>query len=198
MQVKFIQCVGDQVSAYIDDLARLRITVFKEFPYLYEGSYVYEQNYLSIYTQSKKSLVILAVHNDQVIGTSTCIPMQDESKEFQSCFIEKNIDMTKVFYFGESIILKEFRGQKIGHQFFKLREQHAQEHMPGLNYTSFCAVDRKQDHPLRPANYKPLDSFWQRMGYEKQNEMKVYYKWKDIDKEHEDSKAMTVWLKQWS
>ncbi len=28
---------GSQIAPYIDELAQLRITVFREFPYLYDG-----------------------------------------------------------------------------------------------------------------------------------------------------------------
>jgi hypothetical protein len=33
----------------VQDLAQLRITVFREFPYLYDGDLAYEQNYLRTY-----------------------------------------------------------------------------------------------------------------------------------------------------
>ena len=34
---------GDQIDAALDDLARLRIAVFRAFPYLYHGDMEYER-----------------------------------------------------------------------------------------------------------------------------------------------------------
>ena len=197
MNIEFKKFVGNEISPHINDLAKLRITVFREFPYLYEGSFDYERDYLRTYQNSKGSLIVLAFLDEQVIGATTCIPMVDESDEFYKSFLDRNIDINKVFYFGESIILKEYRGNKIGHKFFEFRETYAQEQIKNLEYTTFCAVDRSNDHPLKPSNYRPLDNFWKRMGYLKQDEMKVFYPWKDIDKDSEDIKSMTIWVKKW-
>lgn len=50
MQIKIVH--GTAVTPYIADLARLRIEVFRAFPYLYEGSEDYEVSYLATYAQS--------------------------------------------------------------------------------------------------------------------------------------------------
>ena len=40
----------------LDPLAALRIAVFREWPYLYEGSSEYEKKYLDTYLRSARSL----------------------------------------------------------------------------------------------------------------------------------------------
>jgi len=47
----------------IPKLAELRIKVFHDFPYLYEGSLDYEKNYLKIYTESSRSGVLVDCHD---------------------------------------------------------------------------------------------------------------------------------------
>ena len=42
--------VGRQVQPYIQELARLRIEIFRDFPYLYEGDLDYEAQYLQTYS----------------------------------------------------------------------------------------------------------------------------------------------------
>ena len=37
---------GADVRTVLDDVARLRISVFRDFPYLYDGSLDYERDYL--------------------------------------------------------------------------------------------------------------------------------------------------------
>lgn len=188
---------GPEIQAYIEPLAELRLTVFNEFPYLYKGSLDYEMKYLGTYVKSKNSLTILAKKNDKVIGASTCIPLIDEVREIQQPYLDAGLDVSKICYFGESIILKEYRGQKVGSDFFKIREEHAQSVIRGLQRTSFCAVIRQESHPLKPKTYKSLDSFWARNGYQAFPKMKVQFKWLDVDKEQEDYKDLLVWMKSW-
>ena len=68
-----------------------------------------------------------------------------------------------VFYCAESVLQERYRGQGVGHRFFDLREAHARA--LGFSWSVFCAVIRPQQHPLRPAGYRPLDPFWRRRGY---------------------------------
>ncbi|HBC32969.1 MAG TPA: GNAT family N-acetyltransferase, partial [Marinobacter adhaerens] len=53
-----------------------------------------------------------------------------------------------------------------------------------------------QDHPLRPADYQPLDSFWHNRGYRKVPELTTTYAWKDVDQAAETAKPMTFWLRR--
>ena len=99
---------GEAVEPWIADLARLRIAVFRDFPYLYDGTAEYEENYLQTYVRSQDSIVVLALDGDQVIGASTGLPMQDETAEFQQPFIDQGYDPAKVFYCAESVLLKEY------------------------------------------------------------------------------------------
>ena len=38
---------GNAVGEVLDDLARLRIAVFRDWPYLYDGDVAYERDYLT-------------------------------------------------------------------------------------------------------------------------------------------------------
>lgn len=196
-KLKYKLVKGSDIKEYIEDIARLRITVFKEFPYLYDGDLEYEEDYLSVYLSSKRSLIILVYDNDLCIGASTCIPMEDEKLAFQEPLMAEGFDISKVFYFGESIILKEYRGQKIGQKFFNLREKHSKEQIKGLEYIVFCSVSREEYHPLRPASYRSLNQFWNRIGYKELDNLAVSFAWKDIDKSEEDFKVMKFWGRSW-
>lgn len=195
--MEFIKVHGNDVKKYIKPLAQLRIEIFKEFPYLYEGSLRYEEVYLQVYTQSKESLVVIAKDENRFVGASTCIPLEYEDTAFQKPFLKKGIDLAKVFYFGESILLPEYRGQGIGHKFFDLREEHALKTRPDTDITTFCAVVRPKDHPLRPEKYHPHNKFWEKRGYTEQVDLKTKFPWKDIGEEEESLKPMQFWTKLW-
>lgn len=76
-----------ELHEYLLDLAHLRIEVFREFPYLYNGNLDYEKNYLATYLQCPQSVVLLALNGAEVIGASTGIPLTEENKDFQQPFL---------------------------------------------------------------------------------------------------------------
>jgi len=186
---------GRGIEKYLHDLATLRIEVFREFPYLYDGSLEYEKRYLETYIRSDQSIAVLVLDGDTVVGASTGLPMADETEEFQRPFKENVYNVDTIFYCGESILKKKYRGRGLYRSMFEGREQHATD--PG-NFSTicFCAVQRSDDHPLRPENYQPLDPVWEKFGYRKQPELTTKYHWKDINEESESDKTMVFWVKE--
>ena len=49
---------GEALEAALDDVARLRIAVFRKWPYLYDGTLEYERNYLTTYRDNPGALLI--------------------------------------------------------------------------------------------------------------------------------------------
>ena len=136
----------------------------------------------------------MAFAGAEVVGASTAIPMQFEEAGFQQPFVEQGYDPARIFYCAESVLRPDFRGQGLGVRFFAEREAHASE-VGDFDYYCFCSVVRPQDHPLRPAGYQPLDTFWQKRGYSKHPELAASYSWKDIDEPASTSKRLEFWLK---
>ncbi len=186
--------VGPEINTYITALAKLRIEVFRDYPYLYDGTMAYETSYLETYSNAPESLFVVVFVDDQVVGVSTGVPMEQETAEFKQPFIDHGYDPTKIFYFGESVLKQAYRGQGLGVKFFQEREAYAQS-LKRFDYTTFCAVDRPLDHPRRPADYIPLDQFWANRGYEKRPELQTYYSWRDLDEQTDSPKPMTFWMK---
>lgn len=191
----FKRVSGAGIAPYVEDLARLRIEVFREFPYLYDGDADYERNYLQTYVKSPRSLAVLVFDGAELIGASTGLPMADETAEFQKPFVEHGYDIDKVFYCGESVLRKAYRGRGIYKHLFQAREQHAAS-LPGIELCTFCGVRRPADHPRRPPDYVPLDAIWQRFGYAEHAELQTQYSWKDVDQEEATPKTMRFWIKQ--
>jgi GNAT superfamily N-acetyltransferase len=185
---------GAALQHFIPELARLRIEVFRDFPYCYDGDLGYEEKYLQTYIQCLESVIVLAFDGDKIIGASTAIPMKYETDEVKKPFIEQGYQPDEVFYCGESVLNKQYRGLGLGVRFFEEREAHAAE-LGGFKHICFCCVERPIDHPRRSADYVPLDTFWNKRGYFKHPELKTTYTWKDLDETHETPKPMTFWLK---
>ncbi|MCB0378965.1 MAG: GNAT family N-acetyltransferase [Bdellovibrionales bacterium] len=199
MSVVEYQCfLGPGIEPWIEELAKLRIQVFREFPYCYEGDMDNETRYLSTYLKTPNIHLILAFQDKKLIGASTSLPLLDEEEAIQKPFLEKGFKLDRVYYFGESVILSEARGQGTGHEFFRQREEQAKKMIPDLEWTSFCGVNRPETHPLKPQNYRNLHEFWQRMGYEPRPDMQARLEWKDLGDDHKSEKTLTFWLKKWS
>jgi GNAT superfamily N-acetyltransferase len=174
-------------------VARLRIEVFRAFPYLYDGDADYEERYLETYARAADSLWVLALDGERVVGASTGLPLADEGSGFQQPFIEHGIDPARVFYFGESVLLPEYRGQGIGHAFFDARETHALS-LGHFDWTAFAAVDRDPDDPRRPEGHRDNDAFWSKRGYVRQPGMHFDLSWKELGETNESHKRLTYWL----
>ena len=185
---------SEEIKTVFEDLANLRITVFRDYPYLYEGTLEYEKEYLQTYVKSKKSFLFTVFADDKMVGATTCIPLADETEEVKKPFIEAGMDINTIFYFGESILLPQFRGLGIGNRFFEEREAHAQR-FGTFKMTCFCAVERPENHPLKPKSYAPLNNFWIKRGYQKEISLQSKFDWLDINDTTSTLKSMTYWTK---
>jgi len=184
---------GAAVLPHLDDVAALRIAVFRDWPYLYDGDAGYEREYLAAYARSPNSVVVLARAGDVVVGASTGIPLAEDSAEFQAPFPERGIEVAKVFYCGESVLLPAHRGRGIGHAFFDAREAHARK-LGGFAWTAFAAVDRDDADPRRPAGHRGNEAFWGKRGYVRQPDMRLRLHWNEAgigEMEH----PLTFWLR---
>lgn len=177
--------------------AQLRIEVFRDFPYLYEGSFEYESEYLKIYLESERSLFVAVWDQAHLVGLSSAIPLQDENESVKVPFVKAGYNLSDIFYFGESVLLKKYRGLGLGNVFFDEREKGARA-AGHFDKTCFCAVERPGDHPLRPKEYKPLHEFWKKRGYSLRPELRTHFSWKDVGESQETAKPMTFWMKEWS
>lgn len=182
------------MADWFEAVARLRVQIFRDFPYLYEGDADYEKHYLASYARSAGSVLVLALAGDQVVGASTGLPLGDADAAFQEPFLARGVPVDEVFYCGESVLLPAFRGQGLGHRFFDEREAHARS-LGGIHWTSFASVDRAQDDPRRPLDYRGNDRFWSRRGYVRQPDMKVRLPWKQVGQAHESEQTLTMWLR---
>jgi GNAT superfamily N-acetyltransferase len=173
---------GAAIGPFIPDAARLRIAVFRDWPYLYEGDDVYERDYLRTYRDNPDSLFVIARAGGEVIGLSTGIPLQAETGEVKAPFLAEGINPATVFYFGESVLLPDWRGRGLGVRFFEERERYARS-LPGIRHAAFCAVE-----------YVPLDSFWAKRGFAK-TALRTGFTWQEIGEAEASLKQLTFWMK---
>lgn len=192
MTVKTKVLTGNALADALDDVARLRIEVFRDWPYLYDGDTDYEQDYLSAY-RSAGAIVVAAMDGDRIVGAATGAPMADHAADFAAAFAARAEPLSDIFYCAESVLLPQYRGHGIGHAFFDAREDHARR--LGATWCAFCSVIRPADHPARPADYRPLDGFWRKRGYEPLPGVIASFAWKDHGEAEETEKQLQFWMR---
>lgn len=193
-ELAFISRRGEEIKAVFEDLAKLRITVFRDFPYLYEGSVEYEKEYLATYTRSARSFLFGVYKGEKMVGATTCIPLSDEESEICKPFEDAGMAIERIFYFGESILLPEFRGRGLGHRFFDEREAHARS-FGTYQKAAFLSVERDSRHPAKPQNYRSNEAFWKKRGYSKKPAIRATLEWPDVGEVEASPKKLVCWMK---
>lgn len=188
--------VGTAAAPIINLAATLRIHVFRDWPYLYDGDMDYERDYLQRYVNCPRAVIALAYDGERPVGATTGLPLSDAAEEMQRPFQRAGQAVDDYFYCGESVVLPEARGHRLGHLFFDLREAHAQT--LGLTHSTFCAVDRPPDHPARPRAARTNDAFWTGRGYQRHPQWQCEYHWKDLGDDQETRKTLTFWSRRLS
>jgi len=184
---------GPVLDAALDGVARLRIAVFRDWPYLYDGSLDYERDYLAPYRNNDRAVVAGAFDGDQLVGAATGTPMEDHADDFAQAFATSGLSLSDIFYCAESVLLPAYRGQGVGHRFFDIRE--AKAAALGRRHVAFCRVERPVDHPAHPADYRPLDGFWRARGYAPLPGAVASFRWKDLGDSHETPKPLQFWIR---
>jgi GNAT superfamily N-acetyltransferase len=194
MTVSIRPLTGKDLGAALPAVARLRIAVFRDWPYLYDGSLAYEEKYLARLATARGAIIVPACDNDEIVGCATAAPLAQVEADFAQPFREHGFDVGRIFYCGESVLLPAYRGRGIGHAFFDHREAQARA-QGGFTHIAFCGVVRPDGHPLRPKDHVPLDAFWQKRGYAKAEGLRCRFSWKDVDHPAETAKPMQFWMR---
>jgi GNAT superfamily N-acetyltransferase len=194
MSIRVEAITGEGLRSRLADLARLRIEVFFDFPYLYDGDPDYEAKYLAALGASPNAIIAGAFDGDVIVGAATGAPLADQAPEIVAPFHAQRLHVPDYFYFGESVLKRGYRGKGIGVKFFELRE--AQARRVGAKTCVFCSVIRSSDHPSRPVDYVPLDSFWTHRGYAPVPGLQCQISWKELGAMDETPKPMQFWQKR--
>lgn len=156
--------IGSSIQPYLNSIARLRLEVFRDFPYLYESTLENEIAVVQAHIRCPDAIAVLVFDGSTVVGVSTGIPAEQKEAEFQKVLADHEIAPARAFYFSESVLLKQYRGRGVGHHFYDLREEHV-KNLKTYDSICFFTVPRANNDPERPADYLPLSEFWTKRGY---------------------------------
>lgn len=184
---------GKEVQQVIGELASLRLGVFREYPYLYDGNLDEELEYLSRYVELKDSFVYMIFDKGAAVGATTATPLIEEYEKFQEPYANVGINPNDVFYFGEAMLLPDYRGMGLYKNFMQERQSVARQY--GAKLCSFLSVKRPENHPLRPKDYQDLKSIWTYYGFVEHPEIAPSFAWQDVLQAEKTEKTFSAWLK---
>ncbi len=185
---------GPALKTYLHSIAKLRVDVFREYPYMEEPNLNQETLELKKYLMSKESIGVLIFDNTTLVGVSLGLPLSLAREEVRKPFFDHFGDISSYFYFGESALLKHYRNRGIGHHFFDMREAHVRQLK---KYKHICFFDpvRPEFDRFKPADYLPLHDFWRKRGYVHCPDLHCRLTWKELHEQEPTEKLLSFWIK---
>ncbi|MES2344650.1 MAG: GNAT family N-acetyltransferase [Chlamydiota bacterium] len=185
--VKIEVLEGTEVIPYLKQLAELRISFYRDYPYLYEGSLIEEEKYLSLYADSKNSLFVIAKEGEKMVGAITGLPLLESQEENRIVFKHKQSIAEHIFHIGEFVLLPEYRNADIQKRLYRQFEKFVME-LTEYDGISLCEIER-------PSYDSFVESLWKDNGFIKQPGLSSYYRWKEVDALEDTDHLMIYWIK---
>ena len=185
---------GTAVEDFLNDIASLRIEIFREFPYLYDGRREDELHYLKLYSVTPESFVIIINDGEKVAGAATGMPLCHETTELVEPFSGTSYPVDEIFYVGELLFYPEHRNRGMGMQLVRMVEEQIRSYST-YRYLTCATVVRPDDHPLRPTDYIPIDRFLAHTGFSLLPGITTSFTWLETDGVRR-CHPMNFWIKE--
>lgn len=193
--IQIVEFSDEKTSQFVlTNISRLRIEIFSEYPYLYDGDEESEREYLEKFYEMKDSLAIGAFDKENSIGGATAYPLVYESENLTQSFLDHGRALKDYFCIGEILLKKEYRNQGLGSRMCSKIEAFARN--KGFPNICFFEIDRGPEDPKRPLDYQKLDPYWERQGYRKHTELVGFIPYKELGDSFESPKKMIFWIKK--
>lgn len=190
---------GEEFHRLLPFIAEQRIEAYRPYPYLYEGSMEDEQRSLILLAQSAHAAVAVAYFNNTIVGLVPRIPLVDYAEEFIGSIeaFEKDGKNPNDYYYITDVIVQEaHQGKKLATHLIEQIEHYCSS----LGYPYACFVcESYESHPLKPQNYRELDSLWERLGYRKSAICITFLDWNTLQPDGSTKYSPHVlpyWIKQ--
>lgn len=185
-------CSGQQSRRYAEQIASIRLELFREFPYLYLGTVEEEYEYLSMYFDSPSATLVLGFDREnQLVCYSSSLAVDDCTDDIKlPC---ASLGYLNILYIGEVMLRSDYRSRGISRYCMAHHEALARE--GGYDAVVFMTIDRSHDHPCAPVGYRPLDDLWIKYGYKRVTGVSVLQSWRQVDTQEYVSHTLSLWIK---
>lgn len=185
---------GATIADGLNDMATLRLDIFEEYPYLYQGDREDELNYLSTYADAPDACAILAYDGSSIIGAATGMPIIHEAEQMRDAFAGTTLPFNEIYFVGELLFRPAYRNCGLGRKLLGRLESHIRS-LDSYHKLTCATVERPDDHPLRPRNFIPITRFLARTGFVRLPGVSTHFRWRETDGIKRDH-CMQFWSKE--
>jgi GNAT superfamily N-acetyltransferase len=185
---------GPDALESLDGVASLRIDIFREYPYLYDGKRDDEIHYLSRYAEKPGACVITASDSDTLVGAATGIPLKYEHRTMVEPVRATDYPADEMYYVGEVLFYPTYRKRGLGQRLLAMMEEHVRS-LEGYRFLTCATVVRPDDHPLRPFDFVPIERFLARTGFTPLADITSNITWQETDG-IDHCHPMRFWIKE--
>lgn len=182
------------LAAVSADIARLRVEVFRDWPYLYDGSLDYERDHMRDFCAKPGAVAVIARDGTRIVGAATGMPLGQAGASVRRPLAEAGFAPDSVFYCAEAVLTPAYRGRGLYRSFFDGRENHART-LGGFKISAFCGIRRPADHPMKPENASELAPAWRHFGYAPLDGVSCETAWRDVGDAEKSPKTLDFWAK---
>jgi len=184
---------GAAVIGVLDDLAALRLDIFREYPYLYRGRREDELAYLRSYADRPDACVLLVADGAEAVGAATGMPLLEEEAPLRAAFAGSDLPLEEIYYVGELLLRPAWRSRGLGQKLLAQLE-HQVLALGRYRQLTCATVERPADHPLRPPDFIPITRFLARTGFVRLPGVTTRLTWCETDGVRRDH-PLQFWLK---
>ncbi len=191
--MRIVSLQGEAIQPYVKDITELCLVIYREYPYLYEGTEAEYGPFIQEYAQSPHGIACLLFDDEKPVGVAIGVPLSAMRKNYQDGFAQFAPELTSVYYLAEFLLLTDYRNKGYGRELYRQFESLIPAEYPTL---SFCKIAERDTHPLMPQNYSPVDTFWRKLGYTEHKDWSFFVSWDDVGTLGNSSHQLIYWTKE--
>ncbi|MBN8828436.1 MAG: GNAT family N-acetyltransferase [Sphingobacteriia bacterium] len=160
---------NETASSYFDTIKTLRLKIRKEYPYLYIGTNI-ENEDTSYYSRSNETILVVAFEDDKAVGLVIGLPLKDFKFKKDHLLVSRKLrqnlgeDILKYYYISELLVEENYRNQSVPETLIKTIEEKAKE-LKNYSIISFMTVEREDSHPLNSVTYFSENDLLRSLSY---------------------------------
>jgi len=183
---------SNDVQEFRNRIATIQTPFFSKYPYFYKSTKADWCQSIEESSGKKKTIYLILFDKKKVVGYSNAFPI-NRIEIFNTNLKNKGIKTQKLFYIANIIILPEYRGLGLSKHFFACLEKKALEW--GFDYTTLISIQRPNNYPGKPENYKSVKDIWKHFGYMKLP-FTLHETYIQSDTHKETDNTHDFWIKQ--
>lgn len=196
--VRFAIVTQPALQAHMNNWMLMSLEVYREYPYLYDGTVESETDYFEFYARNAHAIMLVAKDDttDTPVGYAVGIPLSDETPKKQHPFIATGRDPREYLLIVEFLVAPAFRHHGIARTMYTLFEEHIISQLPQYRYITAFGIERDNNpNWYTPQSHDPLYALERHCGWQRHGELTFLATWQDVGTAEPVTKKLVFWIK---